>query len=1116
MKEKAKTSCVKCGRGLIVPIAHKDKKLLCKACREAETVEETLEAAQTVSDERTIAAENTVDAPPTFDSAETIAAQNDAAVGPAGDSAPTDRDSQDTVRLGKSVAATKLIKEVLKVEPTVDLDHFLTMSSRRQTELKPGASAPSVRDIISHAQAETKYIVDRTIGKGGMGAVLSTVDQDIRRKVAMKVMLSKDSADTPKVKRFLEEAQITGQLEHPNIVPVHEIGIDEDSKIYFTMKLVQGENLETILANCENNVEDYSEKFSLGNLIQLFMKLCDGISYAHSKGVIHRDLKPENIMIGSFGEVLVMDWGIAKIIGQKDTVAENSVSQLEDSAKHTQTMEGIVLGTPAYMPPEQAWGHISELDERSDIFSLGAILYKILTLKAPYEGQNLMAVLQKAQNRELVSPDIRTPQKNIPAELNAICLKALAYEQEKRYGSVLELKRDLQLYLDGKSVSAKKDNLFIRTKKWILRNKIASMGIAAAVICLVAGVVATSIYENRKRQETIAGMLRQGETLSENGQYEAAEKTYFAVLGLDSSNQHAREGVARVSSKALAQKNKRLAVKKAEEAGKLFQEKNYIKAYDAYVATLTLDPFSQEALDGIKTTTIMAEKQKVQMKIAPILKQAETISTKKQEMQTWIQSLKNQKKDLSDQIEGYEGADVKIPFWNTEKKLFESEVEDQKTESELISNYLKILSYDGANEEARKSLTQLYYEKYLAGEMNQDEKAMAYYKALVLTFDDGQYGALLEKPGSLTVTAQPVPDAFYLFRFLEGTDRRMIPVPFSSDVFQNSPKEPEASFDSGIDPKFDLQNAVFNSLDQVLAFKDFNRLHQIDNILLPAGSYLLVLKKNGFLEARLPVMVYRGETKKISNVKLFRKEEVPEGFVYIPRGEFVMGGDAKALNALDRSVPEIPGYFIAQHETTAEEYLQFINYLESRIPGSAQKYLPRKSVSSGFYWNKKGKHYQNAFPDKWPILGVSWNDARAYCQYMTRRHKKQGWSFRLPEEWEWEKAARGVDGRYFPWGNYFDYKFCMMAQSKKGTISGPEPVGSFPLDESVYGVKDIAGNVSEWCNTLYDKKKNIRINRGAAWSYVEENYARCAYRNGHGPSDVADFRGFRMVVTVGD
>ena len=208
MTEKIKTTCASCEKPLIVPAAAAGKEALCKACREKTQFEKTI-------------------GPETKTST-----------------------ALDTATLGKNLSATKLIRDVLKVAPSVDLDYTTTKSLHPTVDKKTGDAGKSVRDIISQAQKDTKYIVDNVIGQGGMGAVLGTIDQDIRRKVAMKVMLPENRSDSLKIRRFLEEAQVTGQLEHPNIVPVHEIGIDENARIYFTMKLVQGENLETIIGQC--------------------------------------------------------------------------------------------------------------------------------------------------------------------------------------------------------------------------------------------------------------------------------------------------------------------------------------------------------------------------------------------------------------------------------------------------------------------------------------------------------------------------------------------------------------------------------------------------------------------------------------------------------------------------------------------------------------------------------------------------------------------------------------------------------------------------------------------------------------------------------------------------
>ncbi len=416
-------------------------------------------------------------------------------------------------------------------------------------------------------------------------------------------------------------------------------------------------------------------------------------------------------------------------------------------------------------------------------------------------------------------------------------------------------------------------------------------------------------------------------------------------------------------------------------------------------------------------------------------------------------------------------------MWIAEKELSQLTTEILKKESLLISGYMTILSYDGANTGARKGLSGIYYDRYTVGEQLQSTEDMVFYRSLVLTFDDGTFRDLLEKPGKLTLTSKPGADAFYLQRVVPGADRRLIPETFSPS-----------------------NNAT--------------TMDRMDNRPLPPGSYLVTLKKKGYLDASVPIRIHRGEAIEITGIELFRKGDIPDGFAYVPKGPCLIGGDELAPYSLDRASRDIPGFFISRHEVTADEYLAFINDMEKRIPGSAKKYLPRKSSKSGYYWKKSGNQYKNNFPAKWPVLGISWNDARAFCKWMTHQHKKKGWVFRLPEEWEWEKAARGADGRNFPWGNHFDYTFCSMAKSKKEKRNGPDPVGSFGPDKSIYGVMDMAGNVSEWCNTFYDQKNNIRINRGAAWSYAEADYARCAARNGHNPSDVADFRGFRMVVSL--
>lgn len=1019
-----------------------------------------------------------------------------------------------SVKFSKHVAATKVIRALLNIEPDVDLDQTSKIYfSKKGREIK-GEKDFSVSDLMAKAGEETKYIVDKQIGLGGMGVVLETVDQDIRRKVAMKVMLPTQKNNIILIKRFLEEAQITGQLEHPNIVPIYEIGIDDNSKAYFTMKLVRGETLESVINKIANNDRAYLKKYTLGALVQMFMKVCDGISYAHHKGVLHRDLKPDNIMLGDFGEVMVMDWGISKVLGREDIYPEDSPLSFRVKDSDFRTIDGQILGTPSYMSPEQARGEVSELDERMDIFSLGAILYNILTYHPPYEGTSSQEKLSKAQTHDVIPPDIRAPKNNIPVELSAICMKAMAFDKKDRYSKVSDLKNDLQLYLDGKSVSAKRDNIFIRSKKWIQRNKVLSMGIAAALICLVAGIVITMLLQEKRKQYTITQLLNRAHVAAAEENYEDAEETFFAVLGLDKENIAAREGISQVSGKALSQKNRRLAEVKLEEARSLFEDGAYIQAYDSYVAAFALDPDSIEAREAIQTAAVMADKQKAQMKIKPLLEENDQLLVKKESVEKDIIVLSDKVEDLEHAIEGYEDFSLKKPLWDSEKTLQAKEIESLKLEGEIISKYSEVLGFDGENKEAREALARIYYNKYTNAEESQNREEMVYYRELISAFDDGHYRGLLEKNGSITLTTIPSADAFYLFKYIEGPDRRLIPVSFNPDLSnETDDKNGEVNDSGGLDPEFKTSKTAFVRISDLLNYKDFNRFNQISDLKLPSGSYLIVISKKGYIDTRIPILVKRDKDTVLKNIKLLKKEAVPEGFVYVPEGEFIMGGDPAALYSVKRITKSGPGFLISRNEVTVGEYLEFINYMEARIPGSAKKYLPRQSPESGFYWEKTGNEYKSSFPLDWPVLGISWDDANAYCKWKTLTNKNKGWEFRLPEDWEWEKAARGADGRYFPWGNYFDFRFCSMLKSKEGNMSNPLRVGASTLDESVYGVNDMAGNISEWCSSYFDKDSNIRINRGSAWSYAEENYARCAARNGYDPSSVADFRGFRMVLS---
>jgi WD40 repeat protein/serine/threonine protein kinase len=328
-----------------------------------------------------------------------------------------------------------------------------------QQGVDDAASSPEKSDPPAPRAATGRLELQGEIARGGMGAVLKGRDTDLGREVAVKVLLETHHDKTELLHRFVEEAQIHGQLQHPGIVPVYELGQFSDKRPYFTMKLVKGKTLAWLLAKRADPLEEQAR------FVGIFEQVCQTLGYAHSRGVIHRDLKPSNVMVGAFGEVQVMDWGLGKVLqegqaakatgpaplpGEVTFVRTNrstgsSVANLSGS----QTQVGSVLGTPAYMPPEQARGETDRLDERADVFGLAAILCEILTGKPPYTGDGLTQVWTKARNGDLAETFDRLDRCSADPELIALTRLALAAEPESRPRNAGELAESVAAYLHG-------------------------------------------------------------------------------------------------------------------------------------------------------------------------------------------------------------------------------------------------------------------------------------------------------------------------------------------------------------------------------------------------------------------------------------------------------------------------------------------------------------------------------------------------------------------------------------------------------------------------------------------------------------------------------------------
>ena len=361
------------------------------------------------------------------------------------------------------------------------------------------------------------YVLRGEIARGGQGAVLRVWDQDLNRNLAMKVILGKDdqkpTGGTPNVDahtmgRFLEEAQVTGQLDHPGIVPVHELGVDKEGRVFFTMKLVKGRDLAAIFDLAHEKKEGWNLTRALGAML----KVCDAMSYAHAKGVIHRDLKPANVMVGRFGEVYVMDWGVARVLKREEThdiriqetvaVRSDWRDKAEEEEPKLLTMDGDIVGTPAYMSPEQASGELDHMGPHSDVYSVGAMLYHLLSGQMPYvtPGEKVHGFTIWNRLREEPPTPLSDIAPHVPQELVAICEKAMARRLHERYGDMSQLAEDLSAFMEHRVVHAYETGALAELRKWVKRNKSLAAASAAAAVLALGGLGTVSYVEAKGRE----------------------------------------------------------------------------------------------------------------------------------------------------------------------------------------------------------------------------------------------------------------------------------------------------------------------------------------------------------------------------------------------------------------------------------------------------------------------------------------------------------------------------------------------------------------------------------------------------------------------------------------
>jgi serine/threonine-protein kinase len=440
-----------------------------------------------------------------------------------------ERHSNDPQQSLAAVSSVGSVKQEL--ENLADPD--LGQSLKHVTAAHPqDPYATAMISVGSETSLGQRFRILRPHARGGLGQVSVAHDAELHREVALKEIQPRHAGDSQSRTRFLVEAEITGGLEHPGIVPVYGLGTYDDGRPFYAMRFIRGDSLKEAIdrfhrdkANRDAGEVSVELRQMLGRLIDV----CNAIEYAHCRGVLHRDLKPGNIMLGKYGETLVVDWGLAKPLDQPESVAvrlTGEASLKPTSASGTApTLLGSAVGTPQYMSPEQAAGRHDHTGPASDVYSLGATMYTLLTGRAAFEQSDVGAVLQRVQRGDFPRP--RSIDKTVSPALEAVCLKAMALEPQDRYSSPLAMANDLEHWLADEPVSAYQDSAVERASRWVRRHRSwAIAGAAALVLVSAVSIGATVMINEARRQEVTARRQEEDARKEAQRQQELAEQSF--------------------------------------------------------------------------------------------------------------------------------------------------------------------------------------------------------------------------------------------------------------------------------------------------------------------------------------------------------------------------------------------------------------------------------------------------------------------------------------------------------------------------------------------------------------------------------------------------------------
>lgn len=887
------------------------------------------------------------------------------------------------------------------------------------------AALRSKQDSLINTSTPRFTLVGK-LGEGSQGIVYRINDRDCHREVACKV-LSYATSDPEEISRFIHEAQVTAQLEHPGVVPIHDLGELRDGTVYYTMKRIDGVSLLDLLTSKGGKAEHRYD------LLQVFLRMCETMAFAHSRGVIHRDLKPRNIMAGPFGEVLVLDWGLAKVVNCADVVRPMGTMRSFPEADPYRTLNGTAVGTPAYMSPEQAMGEVDSLDRRCDVYSLGVILYELLAGASPYVRGEARKVMHQVSHGMWTRLDARRDCPVLPRALVAIVHRAMAFERHERYQTVEQLSGDLRAFIAGGAVSVYRETAVEKLVRVVTHHKRqVRAGLAVAMLAILMGGAIWGNYWY-EHEHTIAGLRTQMETLLAQRDFVEARAVADRILTLRSDDRTALRQLPRIEEGLRRLEEARVLAAKRSEADKLIHEANATAATedetglsmarDLYMRALGLvgdDQVITAAYQGVSNRLALLEAKRRQNEteerkrlgalraIESAQRAMEWAKPKRAEL-----ALKNKERRTLEAANRV-GDD---PTLRTRLHTLEAAIESQreelaKLEGRAANFFDQAVGLAPDDEGVRQAVADYYMILMLDYEARGDLAGALMAENRCRMFDKGQYTDVLS--GQTRVRAAPDQLPITIQALSEGSDRTLDPVREVLSV----PEEEDLKLLHG-------RYLVRNALGTVKAMR---------------------LRRGDRLELRLPTP----------------PASLPPNVAFIPAGA-VIDSDGSIIE-------EVATFVLVKHEVTCGEWLVFLNDSTTRamiadneaagqlllVPREGNKPLwPRNGDGS---FRLPGAAEGQAVEASWPVSLISGRDALVYAKWLARRDQLP---WRLPTHGEWLLAAQGGDGRPFPWGLRADLGF---SASALGPIVGPwcaSPVGTHPMDRSVQGVYDLGGSVAE-------------------------------------------------------